>query len=230
MKEIVRQHPLRSIILEFDEEKKTLDFEKRVLEAYYRQHDRTWDVKQQLLQHKEALSGLEAKIMELEYMLLPTEQELDFLEASLLTTKTVYAQMSKEEVKLDVELLKLRNYSIDYGGYAEIDSATLKERNLNEKKEEAENKYRDQLAKIKNGPDRDLYVNFLNKATGVDSVKHNYPGFNYTYLNPIMVHSLKLMPTLLEYYKVVKYSLFTLDRDELIPPDEVPFLQYKQKK
>jgi len=45
-----------------------------------------------------------------------------------------------------------------------------------------------------------------------------------------MVHNLRLMPTLLEYYKVVKYSLFTLDRDELIPPDEVPFLRYKRKK
>src|SRR5690606_5042380 len=81
MKEIVKQHPLRTIILEFDPEKPALDFETKALEAYYRQHDRTWDTKQLLQQHKDVLFQLEVKITELDYALLPIEQQLDFLEA-----------------------------------------------------------------------------------------------------------------------------------------------------
>src|SRR3546814_10649031 len=81
MKEIVKQHPLRTIILEFDVDKPALDFEIAALDAYYRQHDRTWETKQRLLHHKDALFELEVKITELEYLLLPTEQQLDFLEA-----------------------------------------------------------------------------------------------------------------------------------------------------
>jgi len=83
--------------------------------------------------------------------------------------------MSNEEMKLVIELSNLREYSIDYGGYAEIDATTLKERNRTGKKEQAAKKYRDQIDKIKNGPDRELFLTFLNKATGVDSVKYKSP-------------------------------------------------------
>ena len=41
MKEIVTQHPLRAIILEFDPEKPTLDFETKALEAYTALHGRS---------------------------------------------------------------------------------------------------------------------------------------------------------------------------------------------
>lgn len=81
MREIVKQHPLRPIILDFDTDKPALDFEAQALSAYYRQHDRTWETKVKLLQHKDALFSLEVRITELEYDLLPLEQQLDFLEA-----------------------------------------------------------------------------------------------------------------------------------------------------
>ena len=102
MKEIVKQHPLRTIILGFDVDKQALDFEIKALDAYYRQHDSTWETKQQLLQHKEALFALEVKITELEYMLLPTEQQLDFLEAGFQLRDQRELPMIEEGFTIDV--------------------------------------------------------------------------------------------------------------------------------
>ena len=102
MKETVKQHPLRTIILEFDPEKPALDFETQALNAYYRQHDRTWDTKQQLQLHKDALFQLEVKITELEYTLLPIEQQLDFLEAGFQLTDQSNLPRLEEGFTIDV--------------------------------------------------------------------------------------------------------------------------------
>ena len=102
MKEIVKQHPLRAIILEFDMDKPALDFETEALATYYRQHDRTWETKQQLLQHKDALFQLEVKITELEYLLLPIEQQLDFLEAGFHLTDQSGLPFIEEGFTIDV--------------------------------------------------------------------------------------------------------------------------------
>lgn len=102
MKEIVKQHPLRPIILEFDMAKQALDFEAEALHAYYRQHDRTWETKQQLLQHKDALFSLEVRITELEYSLLPIEQQLDFLEAGFQLTDQHELPFIEEGFTIDV--------------------------------------------------------------------------------------------------------------------------------
>lgn len=83
MKEIVREHPLRPIILRFDLGKPQLEFEKKGLAAHYRMHDLTWDMQQQLQAHYEALEEIELEITELEYYLLPIEQDLDILEVFL---------------------------------------------------------------------------------------------------------------------------------------------------
>jgi len=102
MKEIVKQHPLRPIILEFDMAKPALDFETEALDAYYRQHDRTWDTKLKLLQHKDALFSLEVRITELEYSLLPIEQQLDFLEAGFQLTDQKELPFIEEGFTIDV--------------------------------------------------------------------------------------------------------------------------------
>ncbi|TDQ76614.1 hypothetical protein [Sphingobacterium yanglingense] len=83
MKEIVKEHPLRPIILRFDLDKPLLDFEKKGLEAHYLMHDLTWDMLQQFKTHHNALEEIDIEISELEYLLLPIEQELDFLEVFL---------------------------------------------------------------------------------------------------------------------------------------------------
>src|SRR5690606_19873324 len=102
MKEIVKQHPLRPIILEFDMDKPALDFETEALAAYYRQHDKTWETKQRLHEHKDVLFQLEVKITELDYALLPIEQQLDFLEAGFQLTDQSGLPFIEEGFTIDV--------------------------------------------------------------------------------------------------------------------------------
>lgn len=83
MKEIVKIHPFRPIILRFDFNKPQLEFEKKGLEAHYHMHDVTWDMAQQLRAHYQALEDIDVQITELEYLLLPIEQDLDILEVFL---------------------------------------------------------------------------------------------------------------------------------------------------
>lgn len=102
MKEIVKEHPLRPIILQFDLKKRALDFEVKALEAYYRMHDRTWETKQNLLQHKEALKRIELETIELEYLLLPIQQQLDFLEAAFKLEENVELPDMGERFSIDI--------------------------------------------------------------------------------------------------------------------------------
>ncbi len=83
MKEIAKEHPLRPIILEFEFDKPQMEFEKKGLESHYLMHDLTWDMLQQLKEHNQALEEIDMKIIELEYLLLPIEQDLDILEVFL---------------------------------------------------------------------------------------------------------------------------------------------------
>jgi len=83
MKEIVKEHPLRSIILQFEFNKPQLEFEKKGLEAHYLMHDLTWDMLQKLKTHHKTLEEIDYDVSELEYLLLPIEQDLDILEVFL---------------------------------------------------------------------------------------------------------------------------------------------------
>lgn len=83
MKEIVKEHQLRPIILRFDLGKPQLDFEAKGLAAHYLMHDLTWDMRQQLEKHYQVLEDIDVQLTELEYMLLPIEQDLDILEVFL---------------------------------------------------------------------------------------------------------------------------------------------------
>lgn len=83
MKEIVRKHPLRPIVLRFDLKKPQPDFEKKGLDAHYHMHDLTWDMLQALQEQYRILEEIDYEIAELEYLLLPIEQDLDILEVFL---------------------------------------------------------------------------------------------------------------------------------------------------
>lgn len=83
MKEIVKEHPLRPITLQFDFEKPLLDFEKKGLASHYLMHDITWNVWQQLQEHQKALETLGEEINNLEFLLLPIEQDMDIIEVFL---------------------------------------------------------------------------------------------------------------------------------------------------
>ncbi|MGJ1360913.1 hypothetical protein ACR79B_03465 [Sphingobacterium spiritivorum] len=135
-----------------------------------------------------------------------------------------WAQPSSRDIMIDI--LRLREYSINYDAYKD-----LKDPDAADKKNQYTKKYFDQINKIKNGPNRALYIQFLNDATGIDSLKSkSVVGYNYTYHNGLLATpEFKKMPTRLEYFKVVKYSLFTMNKDELIQPKDVPFLRPESK-
>ncbi|MGJ1263115.1 hypothetical protein [Sphingobacterium spiritivorum] len=134
-----------------------------------------------------------------------------------------FAKPSSREIMIDI--LRLREYSINYDAYKH-----LKDSDAATKKNEYTKKYFNLINKIKNGPNRALYIQFLNDATGIDSLKSkNDIGYNYTYYVGILTHRRTKMPTRLEYFKVVKYSLFTMNKDELIQPKDVPFLRPESK-
>ncbi|MGJ1266554.1 hypothetical protein ACR78G_05135 [Sphingobacterium spiritivorum] len=137
-------------------------------------------------------------------------------------SNALFAQTDRDILN---DLSLLRNYSIDYDTH--IQSQPTK---YPDKLKVTEKKYRDQINKIKRGPYKELYVKFLDKAIGIDSLKYKkIPGMNYIAMNPVEMQVLKSLPTELEYFKVVKYSLFTLDKEELVRPENVPFLKYKEK-
>lgn|SRR5690606_5656296 len=129
------------------------------------------------------------------------------------------------ERSIRIELGKLREYSVEYDKYSKTSSSKFVK-----EKEKYTKLYKDQLNKIKRGSERHIYIQFLDKATGVDSLKYkNEKGYSYiSPENPLLVPRISKMPTLLEYYKVVKYSLFEMDKDELLPPKDVPFLRFKE--
>lgn len=102
MKTIIKEHPLRTIILDFDLEKQATDFETEALAAYYDMHDKTWETKQNLIKHKDKLFELDVQLTELEYMLLPIEQQLDFLEAGFELVKDVKLPDIGDSFSIDV--------------------------------------------------------------------------------------------------------------------------------
>ena len=69
----------------------------------------------------------------------------------------------------------------------------------------------------------------MNNAIGKDSTNYSDVGYNYTWVNELLTTSVFKKPTLLEYFKVVRYSLFEKNRDRLLPMEDVPFLKYKVK-
>lgn len=83
MKEIVREHPLRPIILRFDLDKPQLEFEAKGLAAHYRMHDLAWDMQQQLREHYEVLTDLDIRLSELDYRLDAIVYNLNILEGFL---------------------------------------------------------------------------------------------------------------------------------------------------
>ncbi len=107
MKEIVKEHPLRPIILQFDLTKKALDFEIKALEAYYRMHDRSWETKQNLLRHKEAFLEIDIKTTELEYRLAPIKQQLDFIEAAFKLVEVENVELPDFEEPFSIDIADL---------------------------------------------------------------------------------------------------------------------------
>lgn len=142
---------------------------------------------------------------------------------SILFLKAQEAIITPRQVRIDIA--NLCDYSQQYNKYSQLSS-----NKFDEQRSKFNKLYRDQIYKIKHGTHRAVYKEFLDKATGIDSLKYkNEKGYEYTYTFSLVSRRIDTMPTLLEFFKVVKYSLFTLDKEELLPPKDVPFLKYKVK-
>lgn len=133
------------------------------------------------------------------------------------------AQETPERVEIKKQLMYLLDYAVKYDKYAQLSDKYEQQKN------EAKQQYDDLVRRIKYGANRSQFIDFLDTATGIDSLQYSgKKGYNYTYSHSLHSPRISRMPTLLEYYKVVKYSLFEMDKDELLPPKDVPFLRFKE--
>lgn len=121
MKEIVREHPLRPIILRFDFEKPQLDFEKQGLASHYLMHDLTWSMQQELKAHYQILEKLDMEITALEFQLLPIEQEMDIVEVFLNIKPPSILPLDEidEDFELNIEMADLFKNITDHGDLLE---------------------------------------------------------------------------------------------------------------
>lgn len=144
--------------------------------------------------------------------------------ALMLSIAVVNGQDDPKIKEIRIQLIRLSEYSNNYDRYRQLPKEKYGEQIV-----KFEKLYRDQIKKIKHGPDRELYTQYLKTATGADSLKYkDKHAVPYVYIYSILTQRTDRMPTLLEFYKVVNYSLFTMDMEELIPPRDIPFLRYKE--
>lgn len=123
-------------------------------------------------------------------------------------------------------LNRLQTYSIEHDRLT-LSSESRIENKYHGQKDSIEGAYLSYVKEIKYGKQRKEILDFLDNAIERDSLKYLQAGFHYVFLGRYLRPRIKELPTQLEYYKVVRYSLFELDRDRLIPPHEVPFLKHK---
>lgn len=79
MNMILKEHPLRTIILEFDEDKVAPVFETKALETYYEMHDRTWLWVERLRIAREMIPALEFRVEQAEEQYEEARQKLEHL-------------------------------------------------------------------------------------------------------------------------------------------------------
>lgn len=107
MKTIVKKHPLKNIILEFDESKEPLPIETEALRLYEEAHDVTYALKQVMEVLQKDLARAEGEMEDLYMRGLLLVQELEIIEDSLgIATEEieVYGDMSIEVTELFIAI------------------------------------------------------------------------------------------------------------------------------
>lgn len=79
MNEIITKHQLRTIILEFDENKEAPEFESQALQTYYEMHDRTWDCTERLRVEREKVPSLVFRLEQVEEQYEQAKGKLEHL-------------------------------------------------------------------------------------------------------------------------------------------------------
>lgn len=129
MKTIVREHPLKDIILEYDESKEQPDFEKAALAVYFEAHDEVYELKQRLDVLGQGLADADGEIADLYMEALALEQSLEIVEDALGLSNGEDIPEITGEISIDVSELfeDIQKHSDTYQQlYLRIDDLTKK--------------------------------------------------------------------------------------------------------
>lgn len=105
MKKRVRKHPLKDIVLHFNEGIAAPDFEVVGLQEYVKAHDLTWAVKRRFQDMLQKLTVINQTIDSLQLDRLAMEQDMDFVEEALGLTTLDADILPEGELTIDVTQL-----------------------------------------------------------------------------------------------------------------------------
>ncbi|MFD2969490.1 hypothetical protein [Sphingobacterium bambusae] len=103
IKTIVKSHPLRDIILDFDDAITPPQFEQEALAHYYKAHDLTYAVRLEAAARMPRLRAVYAVLSDLLLRSLAIEQDLDFLEDALGIAKSPDLDSFEGELTIRLE-------------------------------------------------------------------------------------------------------------------------------
>lgn len=102
---IIKEHPLRDIVLEFDDAVEAPDFEQKALSLYYEAHDKTWALREHARKQVKKLKRVDRILDNLNLDRLRLLQGLEVVAEALLHKEREDATMVDEEITLDVTAL-----------------------------------------------------------------------------------------------------------------------------
>lgn len=102
IKTIVKEHPLKDITLDFDDEITPPSFEQEALQSYYEAHDKTWEIKVHVTEIERELKTVDDIIADLSFRRLGIEQELEILEDWLGVTELADKELFDGEITIDI--------------------------------------------------------------------------------------------------------------------------------
>ncbi len=104
LKTVVKKHPLKDIILDFDLDITPPPFEVEALNYYYEAHDKTWTIKQHAMDMEKRLEEANAIIEDLVLRRLGIEQELEILEDWLGVAELEDIPYFEESITIDINV------------------------------------------------------------------------------------------------------------------------------
>ena len=102
MKTIVKEHPLKNITLNFDDQVTAPAFEETALRSYYEAHDKAWELKEHVSHMESRLKQVDDTMDELSLRRLGIEQELEILEDWLEVKELEEKDLFEGEITIDI--------------------------------------------------------------------------------------------------------------------------------